>query len=117
MGILEMDFERILGVPFFHSSSHSIMLRTMYKNIFCLLDHFSHEPQWSTLYIVHPFRIYVLFYSFQVAYYIVSLEFSSINQMDEMKALKDERKKKLITALTLCQQSFPNGLASEGSRA
>ena len=26
MGILEMDFERILGVPFFHSSSHSIML-------------------------------------------------------------------------------------------
>ena len=26
MGILGMDFERILGVPFFHSSSHSIML-------------------------------------------------------------------------------------------
>ena len=26
MGILEMDFERILGVPFFHSSFHSIML-------------------------------------------------------------------------------------------
>ena len=26
MGILEMDFERILGVPFFHSGSHSIML-------------------------------------------------------------------------------------------
>ena len=26
MGILEMDFERILGVPFFHSSSYSIML-------------------------------------------------------------------------------------------
>ena len=26
MGILEMDFERIFGVPFFHSSSHSIML-------------------------------------------------------------------------------------------
>ena len=26
MGILEMDFERILGVPLFHSSSHSIML-------------------------------------------------------------------------------------------
>ena len=26
MGIIEMDFERILGVPFFHSSSHSIML-------------------------------------------------------------------------------------------
>ena len=26
MGILEMDFERSLGVPFFHSSSHSIML-------------------------------------------------------------------------------------------
>ena len=26
MGILEMDFERILGAPFFHSSSHSIML-------------------------------------------------------------------------------------------
>ena len=26
MGILEMDFERILGVPFFLSSSHSIML-------------------------------------------------------------------------------------------
>ena len=24
---LEMDFERILGVPFFNSSSHSIMLR------------------------------------------------------------------------------------------
>jgi len=26
MGILEMDFERILGVPFFQSSFHSIML-------------------------------------------------------------------------------------------
>ena len=26
MGILEMDFERILGVPFFHSSFHTIML-------------------------------------------------------------------------------------------
>ena len=26
MGILEMDFERILGVTFFHSSFHSIML-------------------------------------------------------------------------------------------
>ena len=26
MSILEMDFERILGVPFLHSSSHSIML-------------------------------------------------------------------------------------------
>ena len=26
MGILEMDFERILGVTFFHSSSQSIML-------------------------------------------------------------------------------------------
>ena len=26
MGILKMDFERILSVPFFHSSSHSIML-------------------------------------------------------------------------------------------
>ena len=26
MGILEMDFERILGVPFFLSSSYSIML-------------------------------------------------------------------------------------------
>ena len=26
MGILEMDFERILGVTFFISSSHSIML-------------------------------------------------------------------------------------------
>ena len=26
LGILEMDFERIVGVPFFHSSSHSIML-------------------------------------------------------------------------------------------
>ena len=26
MGILEMDFERILGVPFFHSNSHSIIL-------------------------------------------------------------------------------------------
>ena len=26
MGILAMDFERILGVPFFHSSSHSIMM-------------------------------------------------------------------------------------------
>ena len=28
MGILEMDFERILGVTFFISSSHSIMLCT-----------------------------------------------------------------------------------------
>ena len=28
MGILEMDFVRIFGVPFFHSSSHSIMLCT-----------------------------------------------------------------------------------------
>ena len=28
MGILEMDFERILGVAFFLSSSHSIMLWT-----------------------------------------------------------------------------------------
>ena len=26
MGILEMDFERILDVPFFHNSFHSIML-------------------------------------------------------------------------------------------
>ena len=31
MGILEMDFERILGVPFFHSSSHSIMLWQYWK--------------------------------------------------------------------------------------
>ena len=31
MGILEMDFERILGVTFFISSSHSIML--------CEIDH------------------------------------------------------------------------------
>ena len=31
MGILEMDFERILGVPFFHSSSHSIMLCNISK--------------------------------------------------------------------------------------
>ena len=30
MGILEMDFERILGVPFFHSSSDSIMLWNTY---------------------------------------------------------------------------------------
>ena len=30
MGILEMDFEIILGVPFFHSSSHTIMLCTYY---------------------------------------------------------------------------------------
>ena len=43
--------------------------------------------------LVNQFRIYVLFYSFQVAYYITiyiaSLEFSSFNQMDEMKAFKD----------------------------
>ena len=26
MGMLEMDFERILGVPLIHSSSHSIIL-------------------------------------------------------------------------------------------
>ena len=31
MGILEMDFERILGVPFFHSSFHSIMLWLIYN--------------------------------------------------------------------------------------
>ena len=30
MVILEMDFERILGVPFFHSSFHSIMLWLVY---------------------------------------------------------------------------------------
>ena len=27
MGILEMDFERIFGVPFFHSSSQTIIAR------------------------------------------------------------------------------------------
>ena len=38
MGILEMDFERILGVTFFISSSHSIML--------CLIHIF--QPNLST---------------------------------------------------------------------
>jgi hypothetical protein len=52
-------------------------------------------------------------YSFQVACYIASFESSSLNQMDEMKAFKDERKNKFIPALTLCQQSFPKGLASK----
>ena len=33
MGILEMDFERILGVPFFLSSSHSIMGQPTCKEI------------------------------------------------------------------------------------
>ena len=47
--------------------------------------------------------IYLSFYSFQVACYIASLEFSSLNQMDEMKAFKDERKNKFIPALTLCR--------------
>ena len=31
MGNLEMDFERILGVTFFHSNSHSIMLWPLYR--------------------------------------------------------------------------------------
>ena len=53
------------------------------------------------------------FYSFQVACYIASFESSSLNQMDEMKAFKDERKNKFIPALTLCQQSFPKGLGSK----
>ena len=34
MGILEMDFERILGVPFFLSSSHSIMLCDLKDRVF-----------------------------------------------------------------------------------
>ena len=33
MGILEMDFERMLGVPFYHSSSHSIMLWQGMENL------------------------------------------------------------------------------------
>ena len=41
MGILEMDFERILVVPFFHSSSHSIMLwsnpTTKFLSVFVLI--------------------------------------------------------------------------------
>jgi hypothetical protein len=37
MGILEMDFERILGVPFFHSSSHSIMLCSCLQQLQYLL--------------------------------------------------------------------------------
>ena len=38
MGILEMDFERILGVTFFISSSHSIMLWVMYSDIVLQID-------------------------------------------------------------------------------
>ena len=39
MGILEMDFERILGVTFFISSFHSIMLWPMFfHDIFMKID-------------------------------------------------------------------------------
>ena len=38
MGILEMDFERILAVPFFHSSSHSIMLCRYEYELFVVWD-------------------------------------------------------------------------------
>ena len=31
MGILEMDFERILGVTFFHGNSHTITLGAMIR--------------------------------------------------------------------------------------
>ena len=51
MGILEMDFERILGVPFFHSSFHSIMLwpvcpaKIKFENQFCETDMLKNQVQ------------------------------------------------------------------------
>ena len=39
MGILEMDFERILGVTFFYSNSHSIILCSGVVQIYCQMGY------------------------------------------------------------------------------
>ena len=44
MGILEMDFERILGVTFFISSFHSIMLCILKYFLYSLAKHHNLDP-------------------------------------------------------------------------
>ena len=44
LGIVEMDFEMILGVPFFYSNSQSIMLWTRYV---WRKSYFLRPPPWK----------------------------------------------------------------------
>ena len=92
MGILEMDFERILGVTFFISSSHSIMLCTLSTNFVKTLQHlqyvctyitFSYEESSSQIFKMTIYlKIFGVWYNQENACKRIE-EFLNLSQMNK----------------------------------